>query len=79
VYLLLLLLRPRERAPAALFATAVLFGWFHARVWPSPVALTILALALGWLRWRLRGLAAPVALHAAFNGVACAWLVFEVS
>jgi membrane protease YdiL (CAAX protease family) len=67
----------RSPVPAAIFATSVLFGWFHVSVWPSPVALTLLSLGLGWLAWRSRSLAGPFALHAVFNGIACVVLVVE--
>lgn len=63
--------------PSAVFATAVLFGFLHVKVWPSPIPLTLLAVGLGWVRWRTGGLAGPVALHAAFNLVAVASLVYE--
>ncbi len=74
-----LFLRHRIRSPVAagIFASAVLFGWFHARVWPSPLALTVLAIGLGILARRSRSLVGPIALHAAFNGVACLVLVRE--
>jgi membrane protease YdiL (CAAX protease family) len=69
--------RPRRFQEAGLFATAVLFAWVHAGVWPSPVALLWLALGLGWLRWRGRSLAGCVVLHAAFNAVACLVLLLS--
>jgi membrane protease YdiL (CAAX protease family) len=74
---LLLRTRCRSPVPAAIFAASVLFAWFHASVWPSPVALTLLSLGLGYLAWRSRSLAGPIALHAVFNGVACVLLVVE--
>lgn len=61
---------------AGLFATAVLFGWIHARVWPSPVALVWLAVGLGWLAWRGKSLVGCVVLHAVFNAIACAMLLY---
>ena len=39
----------------------------HYQVWPSPVPLFILGVALGWLAHRSRGLFAPILLHALFN------------
>jgi membrane protease YdiL (CAAX protease family) len=69
--------RCRSPAPAGIFAASVLFGWFHARVWPTPVPLTILALGLGWLAWRSRSLVGAIAGHAVFNTLACLILVFE--
>jgi membrane protease YdiL (CAAX protease family) len=68
------LLERRNRAWGGLFASAVLFAWIHASVWPSPVPLVWLALGLGWLAWRGRSLAGAVVLHAVFNAVACAAL-----
>jgi membrane protease YdiL (CAAX protease family) len=62
---------------AGLFGTAVLFGWVHARVWPTPIALFVLGLALGRLAHRTRSLAAGITLHAVFNGAACLLLVLQ--
>lgn len=67
----------RSPVPSAIFAGAVLFGWFHASVWPSPVALTLLGVALGFLTWRTRSLTAAVALHATFNAIAVVMLLTE--
>lgn len=67
----------RSLVPAALFASAVLFGWLHVSVWPSPVSLTVLAIGLGWLRHQTGSLAGPIALHAAFNAVAVVMLLLE--
>jgi membrane protease YdiL (CAAX protease family) len=70
----------RSRTPVgpALFATAVLFAWVHARVWPSPIALTFLALGLGWLAWRTQSLVGPIVVHSLFNGTACLLLIVQV-
>jgi membrane protease YdiL (CAAX protease family) len=69
----------RSRTPVgpALFATAVLFAWVHARVWPSPIALTFLALGLGWLAYRTQSLVGPIVTHALFNGTACLLLIVQ--
>jgi membrane protease YdiL (CAAX protease family) len=64
--------------PAGVFAAAALFGFFHARVWPSPIALTVLGAGLGWLAWRTRSLAGPIALHAVFNLIAVVVLLLEL-
>jgi membrane protease YdiL (CAAX protease family) len=76
VYALLLRRSPSEPA-AGLFASAVLFAWIHARVWPSPVPLLWLALGLGWLRWRSGSLVGPIVCHAAFNAIACAAMLWH--
>jgi hypothetical protein len=46
-----------------------LFAMLHVDVWPSPVPLLVLGLALGWCAYRARNLLAPVTLHAIFNGL----------
>ena len=71
------LLDRRNTAWGGLFATAVLFAWVHVSVWPSPVPLVWLALGLGWLAWRGHSLAGAIVLHAVFNAVACAALLWD--
>jgi membrane protease YdiL (CAAX protease family) len=67
--------RSRTPVPPAIFGTALLFAYVHAGVWPSPVALFVLALGLGVLAWRTRSLAGPILLHSLFNGVSCVRLL----
>lgn len=71
--------RRQRRTPfgPALFGTALLFATFHSSVWPSPVALFVLALGLGWLAQRTQSLAGPMVLHALFNAVACVQLLLD--
>jgi membrane protease YdiL (CAAX protease family) len=72
----LILGRPGQAGErSGLFASAVLFAWVHAKVWPSPVPLLYLALGLGWLAWRGRSLVGCLVLHAVFNAVACILLI----
>jgi membrane protease YdiL (CAAX protease family) len=71
------LLAERSRQAGGLFASAVLFAWIHASVWPSPIPLLWLGLGLGWLAMRTRSLVGPIVLHALFNGVACLVLLFS--
>jgi membrane protease YdiL (CAAX protease family) len=66
----------RTPVPRAIFGTALVFAYVHAGVWPSPVALFLLALGLGVLAWRTRSLAGPILLHSLFNGVSCLRLFF---
>jgi membrane protease YdiL (CAAX protease family) len=75
VYLLLV---RRSRLAGGLFAASVLFAWIHAGVWPSPIPLLWLALALGWLAQRTHSLAGPILMHALFNGVACLLLLIQL-
>jgi membrane protease YdiL (CAAX protease family) len=51
----------------AVVGTAILFAMFHVNVWPTPIPLLLLGLALGWSAFRSRSLIAPIALHALFN------------
>jgi membrane protease YdiL (CAAX protease family) len=57
----------RQNARLAIFGSAMLFAVFHTHDWPAPIALIVLALALGWLATRTQSLLAPIALHALFN------------
>jgi hypothetical protein len=68
----------RSRTPAApaVFATAALFAAVHSSVWPSPVALFVLAVGLGTQALRTGSLAGPIVLHALFNGTACVQLLW---
>jgi membrane protease YdiL (CAAX protease family) len=71
-------LEQHGRPAAGLFASAVLFAWVHASVWPSPIPLLVLALGLGWLAVRTGSLAGPILVHALFNGVACLILLWPL-
>src|SRR5207245_1648533 len=42
-------------ARRAIIGTALLFAMMHSQVWPHPVPLFVLGLALGWLAHRSRG------------------------
>ncbi len=68
-------LRSRTPSLPALLAASTLFAAVHSFAWPSPIALFVLALGLGWLAQRTRSLAGPMVLHGLFNAVNCA-LVF---
>lgn len=59
----------RVRTARAIFGTAVLFGMIHS-IWPTPIPLTVLGIALGWLAHRTQGVVGPVFVHALFNAVA---------
>jgi membrane protease YdiL (CAAX protease family) len=56
-------------AAQAIYSTALLFAVFH--VWPTPLPLFVLGLALGYIAYRTQNLLAPIVFHALFNGVAC--------
>jgi membrane protease YdiL (CAAX protease family) len=72
----LVIARSRTPRPAAIFATSLLFAMIHS-AWPSPVALFLLALVLGWLTDRTRSLVPAVVTHSLFNGVACVQMFLE--
>jgi membrane protease YdiL (CAAX protease family) len=61
--------RPEQWARRAIAGTAILFAMLHVEVWPSPVPLLLLGLALGWCAYRARNLLASFTLHAIFNAV----------
>ena len=50
-------------------AVSILFASLHAAVWPTPVPIFFLSLALGLLYQRTGSLVAPIALHMTFNGI----------
>jgi membrane protease YdiL (CAAX protease family) len=58
-----------SRRAAAVFGTSAFFAMIHVVVWPSPIALVVLALGLGWLKEQTQSLVGPVVVHALFNGV----------
>ena len=63
---------PHDRelpARRAIVGTSILFAMTHYSVWPSPIPLVVLGLALGWAAHRTRSLIAPIAMHALFNAV----------
>jgi membrane protease YdiL (CAAX protease family) len=68
---------PPADVARAVTATAAFFGLAHSAVWPTPVPLFVLGLGLGWLAQRTRHLAAPAAVHSAFNAVSCVLLFLE--
>lgn len=60
----------RRRAVGAIIGTAALFATFHAAVWPSPVALFVFGLGVGWLAFRTQSLGPPLVVHVLFNAMA---------
>ena len=53
----------------AVVVTGVLFGAAHGLLVALPI-LTIFGIVVGWLRVRTNSIFPPIALHAAFNGIA---------
>ena len=65
----------RRPAAAAVWATSTLFALVHASVWPTPVPLFLLGLALGTVTVRSGGVLAGTVLHGLFNAVSLVYLV----
>jgi membrane protease YdiL (CAAX protease family) len=59
----------KQRYVAAVFSTSAMFATFHSSVWPSPIPLFFLAMGLGWLAVRTRGILASAIVHGLFNAV----------
>jgi membrane protease YdiL (CAAX protease family) len=76
VYALVSWLSRTKNAPIV-FGTALLFGAVHSFAWPTPVALFIFGLVLGWLAVWTRSLIAPIVVHLLFNAVSYALLFFS--
>ena len=75
VYALMLRRRQSNPAQVAIFGSAMVWAVFHSNVWPTPIPLFLLGLALGWLAYRTQSLVAGMVVHALFNTVACISLV----
>lgn len=58
---------PLPGAARAVYATSLFFAVLHAGVWPTPVPLFLLSLALGVVAFRSQNLIGPIVMHAAFN------------
>jgi membrane protease YdiL (CAAX protease family) len=67
--------RTGARRARAVYATAALFAVVHSSVWPNPVPLFVLGLALGWLAVRTNGVLVPVIVHGLFNAVSVAFVL----
>jgi membrane protease YdiL (CAAX protease family) len=67
---------PRKRRTAgAVWASAAVFAAVHSPVWPSPIPLFVLGLALGWLAVRTRGVLVPCVVHGFFNAVSAVYVL----
>jgi membrane protease YdiL (CAAX protease family) len=52
----------------AILLTGALFGLAHTSVWPDPIPLTVLGIALGLAMCRTGSLWTPIFFHGFFNG-----------
>lgn len=62
-------LLPKPGAARGIFAVALLFALLHSSVWPSPVPIFLLGVALGYLAYRTQSLTGCFVAHALFNAV----------
>jgi len=69
----------RARVVQAIYSTSLLFAVGHSSVWPTPIPLFFLGMALGWLAYRTQSLIGPIFLHGLFNSVACLALALAAS
>jgi membrane protease YdiL (CAAX protease family) len=67
--------RTGARRARAVYATAAMFAVVHSGVWPTPIPLFPLGLALGWLAVRTNGILVPVIVHGLFNAVSAAYIL----
>ncbi len=74
VYLVVRWWSKTTNAPAV-FAIALFFAANHSFAWPTPVALFVLALGLGYLTVRTGSLVPAIVVHSLFNGVSFVLLV----
>jgi membrane protease YdiL (CAAX protease family) len=58
-----------QRLLIANVMVSFVFAALHGQVWPSPIPIFVLALALGAIYQRTGSLIAPIALHMTFNGI----------
>ncbi|MGL6094904.1 MAG: lysostaphin resistance A-like protein, partial [Fimbriiglobus sp.] len=65
----------RRRTTQAIYVTSMFFAVAHSAVWPSPVPLFVLGLALGWLTARTGGIVASTVAHGLFNAVSVVYLL----
>lgn len=67
----------RPGAGRAIFASSLLFAASHADVWPTPIPLFFLGLALGWLAYRTQSIIGCMICHGLFNSVTVIELVVQ--
>jgi membrane protease YdiL (CAAX protease family) len=68
----------RAQTIRAIAGSAALFACVHSNVWPTPIPLAVLSLALGWLAVRTQSIVAPIFVHILFNAVAmCGEIIFK--
>jgi membrane protease YdiL (CAAX protease family) len=67
----------RAQPILAVCTNGLFFASLHSSIWPSPVPLLVLGIALAWVRYRSSSLVGSITLHALFNAVAALALVLK--
>jgi membrane protease YdiL (CAAX protease family) len=67
--------RRGKRQIRAIYASSALFAAVHSGVWPSPIPLFLLALGVGYLAVRTRGVLVPFLVHGLFNAVSAVYVL----
>src|SRR5262249_23197500 len=67
---------PIPNVARGVYATSLFFSMLHVTVWPSPIPLFPLAIALGFLAYRTQSLVGSITLHSLFNAIATLAFVF---
>lgn len=68
---------PEPRSYLAIVSTSLFFAAMHAAQWPAPIAIFVLAVALGTLYQRTGSLIAAIAMHGTFNGYSTLLLLHQ--
>jgi membrane protease YdiL (CAAX protease family) len=68
---------PEPGVARGIFATSLLFAFFHIGAWPSPIPIFVLSLFLGVLAYRSGSLIPSIILHVLFNAVSVVALGLE--
>jgi membrane protease YdiL (CAAX protease family) len=61
----------------AIFTNGLFFAAMHSGIWPSPIPLFVLGMALAWVTYRTSSLIGAIALHALFNAVSAIALLLK--
>ncbi len=69
---------PDAAAARGIYASSLLFAAGHSNVWPTPAALFVFSLGLGYVAYRTRSLVGPIVAHALFNAISCIALLTYV-
>jgi membrane protease YdiL (CAAX protease family) len=65
----------RRAAIAGIITTSLFFAALHFEQWPAPIAVFLLALAIGYVYERTGSLIAAFCMHATFNGLSTLFLL----